>query len=145
MNKYAVWFRALVWLGVIQNCVMGIPAIFAPSWLLELLHQRPTEDPVWTSFAGLLVVLLSLFYIPGGNDPYRYTSNAVLAIFARSQGVIFFFFIYPNVYPVFGIIDLVFFLFQTPLLILTMLNKPQASTPDNDVLKYDGSTYKEVT
>jgi len=82
MNKYDVWFRRIVWLGVIQDWAIGLPAIFAPTWLLELLHQRPTQDPVWTSFAGLLVVLLSLFYIPGANDPYRYTANAVLATLA---------------------------------------------------------------
>ncbi|MEH1969675.1 MULTISPECIES: hypothetical protein [unclassified Nostoc] len=144
MNKYAVWFRRIVWLGVIQDWAIGLPAIFAPNWLLELLHQRPSQDPVWTSFAGLLVVLLSLFYIPGANDPYRYTANAVLATLSRPPGVLFFFFLYPNVYPAFGIIDLVLCLFQIPLLILTMLNKPQPSTPDNDVFEYDGSTYKEV-
>jgi len=144
MNKYAVWFRRIVWLGVIQDWAIGLPAIFAPTWLLELLHQRPTQDPVWTSFAGLLVVLLSLFYIPGANDPYRYTANAVLATLSRPPGVLFFFFLYPNVYPAFGIIDLVLCLFQIPLLILTMLNNPKASTPDNDVFEYDGSTYKEV-
>ncbi|MEH1891917.1 MAG: hypothetical protein V7K92_21515 [Nostoc sp.] len=144
MNRYAVWFRRIVWLGVIQDWAIGLPAIFAPNWLLELLHQRPTQDPVWTSFAGLLVVLLSLFYIPGANDPYRYTPNAVLATFSRPPGVIFFFFIYPNIYPAFGIIDLVLCLFQIPLLILTMLNNPKASTPDNDVFEYNGSTYKEV-
>jgi hypothetical protein len=144
MNKYAVWFRRIVWLGVIQDWAIGLPAIFVPNWLLELLHQRPTQDPVWTSFAGLLVVLLSLFYIPGANDPYRYTPNAVLATLSRPPGVLFFFFLYPNIYPAFGIIDLVLCLFQIPLLILTMLNNPQASTPDNDVFEYDGSTYKEV-
>ncbi|MCC5644883.1 hypothetical protein LC607_18445 [Nostoc sp. CHAB 5824] len=144
MNKYAVWFRRIVWLGVIQDWAIGLPAIFAPNWLLELLHQRPSQDPVWTSFAGLLVVLLSLFYIPGANDPYRYTANAVLATLSRPPGVLFFFFLYPNIYPAFGIIDLVLCLFQIPLLILTMLNKPQPSTPDNDVFEYDGSTYKEV-
>ncbi|WYM00553.1 MAG: hypothetical protein HEQ19_14510 [Gloeotrichia echinulata CP02] len=130
MNKYAVWFRRIVWLGILQNWLIAVPAIFAPTWLLELLHQRPTQGPVWSSFAGLLVFLLSLFYIPGANDPYRYTANAVLAIIARLHGVIFFFFIYPNVYPTFGIIDLVWVLFQLPLLILTMLNNPEPSTPD---------------
>ncbi|BDI17052.1 hypothetical protein ANSO36C_28540 [Nostoc cf. commune SO-36] len=144
MNKYAVWFCRIVWLGIIQDWAIGLPAIFAPNWLLELLHQRPSQDPVWTSFAGLLVVLLSLFYIPGANDPYRYTPNAVLATLARPPGVLFFFFLYPNIYPAFGIIDLVLCLFQIPLLILTMLNKPQVSTPDKDVFEYDGSTHNEV-
>lgn len=127
MNKYSVWFRRIMWLGILQNWLIAFPAIFAPNWLLGLLHQRLSLDPIWTSFAGLLVVLLSLFYIFGANDPYRYTPIAVLATIARLAGIIFFLFLYPKVYPLFGIIDLVLSLFQVPLLILTMLNKPKTS------------------
>lgn len=144
MNKYAVWFRRAIWLGILQDWLIGIPAIFAPNWVLGLLHQRLSLDPIWTSFAGLLVVLLSLLYIPGANDPYRYTANAWLATLSRPPGVIFFLLLYPKIYPTFGLIDLVLSLIQVPLLILTMLNKPKATTKDKDVFEYDGSTFKEV-
>ncbi len=144
MNKYAVWFGRAVWLGIIQDWLLGIPAIFAPNWTLELLGQRPTQDPVWTGFAGLLVVLLSLFYIPGANDPYRYKANAWLATFARPPGVIFFLLIYPGFYPIFGIIDSVLSVIQIPLLILTMMNKPEIVVDDREVFEYDGSTFNYV-
>lgn len=144
MNKYAVWFSRIVWLGIIQDWVIGLPAIFAPTWILGLLGQRPTQDPVWTSFAGLLVFLLSLFYIPAAIDPYRYSVNAWLAAFARPPGVIFFFLIYPGYYPTFGIIDSVLSVLQFSLLIPTMLNKPPNHTNDRDVFEYNGSTFKYV-
>lgn len=145
-NKYAVWFGRAVWLGVLQDWLLGIPAIFAPVQTLEFVKQRPTEDPVWTAFAGLLVVLLSLFYIPGANDPYRYRANAWLATLSRPPGVLFFLLLYPNTYPLFGIIDLVLTALQLPLLILTELTMPNAnsSSDDQDVFDYDGTTFNSV-
>ena len=39
-------------------------------------------------FAALLLLLLSGYYIPGANDPYRYRFNALLAVLARAAGVV---------------------------------------------------------
>lgn len=124
MNKHAVWFRRSVWLGILADWALGIPTIFAPEWVLSTLGFRPTGDPVWTSFAALLVVLLSLFYIPGANQPYRYKASAWLAVFARPPGVIYFLILHPGTYPAFGILDGTLFLIQFPLLLLTMRAKP---------------------
>ncbi|MFP3939394.1 MAG: hypothetical protein ACLF0P_03725 [Thermoanaerobaculia bacterium] len=120
MNRYAVWFRRSVWLGILADWVLGIPVIFAPEWVLDTLGFRPTGDPVWTAFAALLVVLLSLFYIPGAQNPYRYRFNAWLAVLARPPGVIFFLLFRPDTYPAFGILDGALFLIQFPLLLLTL-------------------------
>jgi len=144
MNKFAVWFRRFMWLGIIQDWLIGLPAIFAPHWLLNLLGQRASQDPVWTSFAGLLVFLLSLFYVPAAIDPYRYTLNAWLATFCRPPGILFFFFLYPGYYPTFGIIDSVLFVLQLSFLIPTMVGKPQAVFNDQDKFEYDGSTFAQV-
>lgn len=129
MTNYAVWFRRAVWLGIIVDWVLAIPVIFAPQWVLGLLGLRPTADPVWTAFAALLVFLLSLFYIPGANQPYRYRFNAWFAVFARPPGVIFFLILYPGLYPLFGIVDAVLFLLQFPLLWLTMRTPPPQEAP----------------
>jgi hypothetical protein len=123
-NKYAKWFRRSVWLGILADWALGIPTIFAPEWVLDTLGFRPTGDPIWTAFAALLVVLLSLFYIPGANQPYRYKFNAWLAVFARPPGVIYFLFLHPGTYPAFGILDGTLFLIQLPLLLLTMKHQP---------------------
>ncbi len=120
MNKYARWFRASMWLGIVQDWVLGVPAIFAPERTLKVVRQRPTGDPTWTAFASLLVVLLSLFYIPGAQDPYRYRTTACLSVLARPPGVLFFLVLRPRVYPLFGIIDAVLFCIQGPLLVLAM-------------------------
>ncbi len=125
MNKHATWFRRAVWLGILADWVLGIPVIFAPEKVLDLLGFRQTADPVWTAFAGLLVVLLSLFYIPGAQNPYRYKFNAWFAVFARPPGVIFFLVLWNGHYPAFGLLDGFLFLIQFPLLILTMRHAPK--------------------
>ena len=118
--RYARWFRRAMWAGILQNWALGLPAIFAPERTLKAVRQRPTSDPTWTAFAALLVVLLSLFYIPGAQDPYRYRRTAWLSVFARSAGVVFFLVLRRRVYPLFGIIDAVMFCVQAPLLLLTV-------------------------
>jgi hypothetical protein len=123
MKNYIVWFKCAMWLGIIQNLVLGIPAIFAPNWLLGMVGQRLALDPIWASFAGLLLCLLTLSYIPGTNAPDRYPISAWLSVLSRPPGAIFFLLLYPNVYPLFGIIDLVLCLIQIPLLILVMMDK----------------------
>jgi hypothetical protein len=157
MKNYTTWFKYAVWLGIIQDWALGIPAIFAPNWLLGLVGQRLTLDPVWTSFAGLLVVLLSLSYIPGANAPRRYPISAWLSALSRPPGVVFFFLLYPNVYPLFGIVDSVLCLIQIPLLLLVMSDKSNQSalpvaaaqtipgkSTDQDIFEYDGSTFQEI-
>jgi hypothetical protein len=71
--------------------------------------MRPTADPVWTAFAAMILILLSISYIPGANQPYRYRYNAWMAVLARPPGVFFFLILNPGVYPTFGLLDLVLF------------------------------------
>jgi len=130
MNKPAKWFKRALWLGIIGDWVLALPVIFAPVWTLNLLGLRPTQDPVWTAFAALLVVLLSLFYIPGANQPYRYKLNAWFAVLARVPGVLFFLVLYPGLYPPLGIFDAVLLVIQLPLLLLTMIHAPAPERPE---------------
>ena len=125
MNKHAIWFCRAVWLGIIADWVLGIPTIFAPEWVLGVLGMRQTQDPTWTAFAGLLVLVLSLFYIPGATDPYRYRFNAWLAVLARPPGVLFFLLYMPGLYPAFGLMDGALFLIQFPLLLLALRSLPK--------------------
>ena len=120
MNAHAKWFGRALWLGILADWVLAVPTIFAPEWVLRVLGFRATGDPVWTAFAGLLVFLLSLFYIPPALNPYRYRFLAWFAVFARPPGVIFFFLLNPGYYPAFGLVDGTLFLIQFPLLLLTM-------------------------
>jgi len=122
-GTYTKWFRRAMWVGIIQDWALGIPAIFAPERVLKMTKQRPTGDPVWSSFAALLLLLISLLYIPGAQDPHRYRRTAWLSVFARPPGVIFFLGLRRGTYPLFGIIDAFLFLVQAPLLYLATREK----------------------
>ena len=122
-DTYTKWFRRAMWVGIIQDWALGIPAIFAPERVLKMTKQRPTGDPVWSSFAALLLLLISLLYIPGAQDPHRYRRTAWLSVFARPPGVIFFLGLRRGTYPLFGIIDAILFLVQAPLLYLATREK----------------------
>ena len=123
-GTYTKWFRRAMWLGILQDWALGIPAIFAPERVLAVTKQRPTGDPTWSAFAALLLLLISLLYIPGAQDPHRYRRTAWISVFARPPGVIFFFGLRRGTYPVFGIIDAVLFLIQGPLLFLASREQP---------------------
>ncbi len=119
MNRYTDWFSRAVWLGIGINLVLSVPGMFVPNATLRFfgLIQAP-EDPFWIAFACLVLVILSLFYVPGAVNPIRYRANAWLAVLARLGGVVFFMWGYPELYLVFGILDGVLFLIQAPFLIL---------------------------
>jgi len=140
----AVWLKRTVWLGILADWLLGVPAIFAPTRLLALVGFRPTGDPVWTAFAALILVLLGVAYIPGGTWPYRYRSTAWLAVFARPPGVIFFFLLRPGLYPQCGLMDGFLFLIQFPFLLRAMQLIPERRFWDTQVFDYHGATYREV-
>ena len=90
MNGFDRAFRITVWVGVLVNLSLAAAAVFAPDWLLRTMGFDVAYPNIWPRFAGWLLILLSLFYIPGANDPHRYRANAVLSVCARFAGVAFF-------------------------------------------------------
>ena len=127
MNPYTIRFRWVVLIGVLVNLSFALPGIFIPNSVLSLAGGEPVIHTIWPAFASLLLVLLSLFYIPAALDPLRYTPFAWLAVLALLGGVIFFLFLRPGEYPLFGCIDLVFAVLEGPLLILALRAGPNVS------------------
>ena len=119
MTRSALWFRRAVFLGILQDWIFGLPGIFAPNAVLSFARVEPAAQPIWPAFASLILVLLSIFYIPGALDPFRYRPLALLAVVARIAGVVFFFVLYPGQFPAwFGYVDLGLAVAQGSLLFL---------------------------
>ncbi len=110
--------------GVLLDWITGIPTIFDPVRVAEVLGQRPPGDPVWTAFSALLIVLISLFFIPAALDPYRYGMLAWLAVLVRIPVACFFLLLQPGQYPLFGYVALVMVAVQLPLLVKAMREAP---------------------
>lgn len=130
MRSYATWFRWAIFIGILQDFVVGIPGIFFPNGVLEYVGQPPAPDPIWVAFASLILVLLGTFYIPGALDPFRYRPLAIFSVVARAAGVVFFFILYRGWFPDwFGYVDLVLTLLQGSLLFLTLKHGPESVSP----------------
>jgi hypothetical protein len=115
-SKAAVWFRRVVWLGIFANFALAIPALFVPERVIEMANLPPAMPLLWPRFAAWLLILLSLFYMPGGIDPYKYRVTAWLSIVSRLAGVFFFWVTQPPEYRLFGTFDFVFLVPEAILL-----------------------------
>ena len=77
-------FRIVVWLGVIANWSFGLWVVFGdPHALLAMLQLGDQADVLWLYNYAILLMILSLFYIPAASDPFRYRANAWLLIVGR--------------------------------------------------------------
>jgi len=115
MNKSGIWFGRIVWIGIVVNLALAVPVLFAPAQVLALFSMPAATPAMWPSFAALLLILLSLFYIPAAMNPIYYRSVAWLAVLARLAGVVFFCF-FNSDYFVMGLLDLTFFVPESILL-----------------------------
>jgi hypothetical protein len=116
-NKFARWFQRFVWLGIAANLALAIPTLVAPERMIELVSIPPATPLMWVRFSALLLVLLSLFYMPAARDCIRYRPVAVMTVLSRLAGVLFFSTQAAD-YRMFGLFDLVFLIPEGVLLVL---------------------------
>jgi hypothetical protein len=114
-SSAATWFRRVMWLGIIGNVVLALPTFLRPVQVLSAFDLPVPSEIMWTRFAALLLILLSVFYVPAAIDPVRYRIIAILAVASRLAGVLFFFLI-QTTYWLFGAFDLAFFVPEALLL-----------------------------
>ena len=93
-NSISLWtarHALFVWLGILVNLLFILPLLFDPVWLLGLFNLT-VNQLIWPRFAGLLLLIICFFYVPGTIDLERYRVIAWLSVFpSRSFGAIFFF------------------------------------------------------
>ncbi|MDM9584534.1 MULTISPECIES: hypothetical protein [unclassified Nostoc] len=132
MNNYAKWFSRVTWVGIIVNMLFVIPSCFFPELMLTFLKMHIPEPIIWVRAAGMLLFIISAFYIPGALDPYRYQATAWISIFpSRAFGSTFFicavlFFGQDKGFLSIAFVDLFFGLAELILLTLAMRSKMQS-------------------
>jgi hypothetical protein len=112
------WFKRVLWLGILANFGLAVPTLVAPGRMIELIGLPPATPLLWPQFAGLLLILLSIFYMPAGIDFVRYRATAWSAVGSRLAGVIFFLGFQSREYAFCGYFDLVFLVPEAILLTL---------------------------
>ena len=121
------WFSRVVWLGIAANLALSLPTLLVPERMLMTVGLPITDPLMWTQFAALLLILLSIFYMPAGIDPDRYRFNAWMAVASRLVGVVFFLLFQLPVYRNLGLNDLVFFIPEVILLTIAVKSSAAAA------------------
>ncbi len=142
VNKYAVWFARVVWLGILANFALAVPTLFMPDQMIALISLPSASPTMWPSFAAWLLILLSFFYVLAALRPLYYPALSWFAVGARLAGVAFFFG-FNRHYWLFGLLDLVFLLPEA--LLLTLAVRLQPKLPPQTQPPSRGSTKVRVT
>jgi hypothetical protein len=80
----------MVWFGILVNMVFVFPLLLVPNQFLGLLEIH-IDQPIWARAAGMLLFIISVFYIPPTWDLKRYRATAWFSIFpSRTFGATFF-------------------------------------------------------
>jgi len=91
MNIYAKWFGRVVLIGIVVNMPFVIGAFFFPYQFCELFGMTPPDPIIWVRTSGMLLFIISIFYIPAALDPFRYRATAIMHIIpSRACGSTFF-------------------------------------------------------
>lgn len=89
-DHYRIWHTRLVLTGIAVNLLFVIGLCFFTGPLLDFL-DIPLEQLIWARASGMLLFIISMFYLPPTWDLDRYRAVAWLAIFpSRSFGATFF-------------------------------------------------------
>jgi hypothetical protein len=121
------WFKRVVWVGILANFALAIPTLVVPARMVELTGIPPATPLLWVQFSALLLILLSIFYMPAGIDYVRYYATAWMTVGSRLAGVIFFIFFQSREYHMFGYFDLVFLVPEA--ILLTLAVRQMAGNP----------------
>ena len=112
------WFQHVVWVGIAANLLLAVPTLAAPAASMARAGVPAATPLLWPQFSALLLILLSIFYLPAALDFERNRMTAWSAVGARLAGVIFFVGFQPREYHMLGYFDLVFFVPEAVLLTL---------------------------
>jgi hypothetical protein len=91
MNIWAKWFGWVVWAGIVVNMFFVVFCFFFPESMCALLHLKQPDPIIWVRTSGMLLFIISIFYIPAALDPFRYRATAIMHIIpSRACGSSFF-------------------------------------------------------
>lgn len=112
------WFQRVVWVGIAANLALAIPTLAAPGAMMVRTGFPVAMPLLWPQFSALLLILLSIMYVPAALDFERYRITAWATVGSRLAGVIFFVGFQAREYHMLGYFDLVFFVPEAILLTL---------------------------
>ena len=87
-NSPARWFGRVVWLGILFNLFFIAMQVFAPDFINVGVGLEPGFPTVWNRAHGIMVLALSILYIPAACDPLRYPAYSWMLVVSRLAAAI---------------------------------------------------------
>lgn len=87
-NSAARWFGRVVWLGILFNLLFIAMQVFAPDFVNVGVGLAPGFPTVWNRAHGIMVLALSILYIPAACDPLRYPAYSWMLVVSRLAAAI---------------------------------------------------------
>jgi len=90
-DRLARHYKWVTWFGILLNSLFIFPLLLFPRFTLDLLGIE-LDQLIFARTAGMLLLWISVFYIPASLDLKKYRVHAWLAVFpSRTGGATFFF------------------------------------------------------
>ena len=83
LNRAAVWFRRVAWLGILFNLGFIGLQLFMPDAVNVGVGLMPGFPTVWNRAHASMVLALTLLYVPAAVDPLRYPAYSWLLVLSR--------------------------------------------------------------
>src|SRR5690349_8075458 len=80
---YARWFSVVVWLGILFNLLFVATQVFAPDYINISLGVPLGTSTVWNIAHGMMVLALTILYIPAAIAPLRYPGYSWMIVVSR--------------------------------------------------------------
>jgi hypothetical protein len=88
-NPAAQWFSRVAWLGIVFNLFFVAQGLFAPSMINIGLNLPAGLPTLWNQAHAMMVLALSIFYIPAAIAPLRNPGYSWLLALSRALAAIF--------------------------------------------------------
>jgi processive rubber oxygenase RoxA-like protein len=88
-NPAAVWFGRVVWAGIAFNLYFVLMQVLAPDFVNVDAGLMPGFPTVWNRAHGMMVLVLSILYVPVALRPLAYPGYAWLLILSRLVAALF--------------------------------------------------------
>ena len=89
MNTHLKWFGRIVWIGILLNLTIAIPAILSPRLLNITLGLTGEVSDVWLRNVGMLLISMCIFYACAARNPLRYPAYTWLVAISRLIAALF--------------------------------------------------------
>ena len=90
MNTYEKWFSGVIWIGILVNLTLWLPALVAPQMVITFFNIEGDFWTVWLRNVGMLLLLVALFNAAAALAPSRYPLLSWFVVLARLIAASFF-------------------------------------------------------